>query len=149
MFLGRSLETGVLALPPDGPVAWVARADLAEGIAQVILSGEHAGETLLLTGPRALNFSEIAAIAEEITGVPIHRWVIDAREYEKALIGSGVNVRLAKVLASGFASRASGELAAVDPTLGELLGRPRYTVAEVLPVLLNLSATNMAAAVGG
>jgi uncharacterized protein YbjT (DUF2867 family) len=140
LFLGQSFQTRVLALPPDGPVAWVARADLAEGIARVILSGGFKGESLLLTGPEALTFSEIAAIASTIVGVSIHRWVIDHREYETNLIASGFSPRLAHVLASGFRSRASGELAAVDPTLGDLLGRARHSVKDVLPVLLAKSA---------
>jgi hypothetical protein len=77
--------------------------------------------------------------------VPIHRWVIDYREYETNLIASGFSVRVAKVLASGFASRASGELATVDPTLGELLGRARYGVRDILPSILARPARAKAA----
>ena len=63
MFLGQSITTGELALPPDGPTAWVARVDLAEGIAGLLLRGGHQAETLLLTGPEALDFRQIAEIA--------------------------------------------------------------------------------------
>ena len=136
MFLGAALQTGDLALPPDGPVAWVSRVDLAEGIARLMLGGAYAGETLLLVGPEALDFADIAAIAGGLTGRRITRRVIDGSAWAKALIDRGAPPPLAKVLQTGFASRAAGELALTDPTLAEILGRPLRTVREVLPTLV-------------
>lgn len=140
MFLGASVATGELALPADGLTAWVARADLAEGIARLMLDGGHAGETLLLTGPEALDFQAIAEIASAIVGRRMARRVIDDRAYLDLLIERGVPKSIARSLVSGFASRAKGELAQVDPTLKEIVGRPLRTVAEVLPSLLAAAA---------
>jgi len=136
MFLGASVTTGALALPPDGRTAWVSRVDLAEGNARLMLGGARQSETLLLTGPEALNFREIAEIASAIVGRRIVRQVVSAETYQNGLVTRGVPASLARSLATGFASRAAGELAAVDPTLREIVGRPLRTVAQVLPSLL-------------
>jgi uncharacterized protein YbjT (DUF2867 family) len=136
MFLGPAPATGDLALPPDGPVAWVSRADLAEGIARLMLGGGHAGESLLLTGPEALDFEAIAAIASNILGRRITRRVIDGPAWAQAMIARGAPAPVARLLQTGWISRAAGELAQVDPTLGEIVGRPLRTVREVLPALL-------------
>ena len=136
MFLGAAPLTGDLALPADGPVAWVSRVDLAEGIARLMLAGGHAGESLLLTGPEALDFAAIAAIASEAIGRPIVRRVISGADWAHARIAQGAPAPVAKLLETGFASRAAGELAHVDPTLAKLVGRPLRTVRDVLPALL-------------
>jgi NAD(P)H dehydrogenase (quinone) len=135
LFLGSSIDTGELALPPDGPVAWVARSDLAEGIARVMLTGGR-NQASLLTGPEAIDFDDIAAIAGSIVGRPIRRRVVDGGEYAKILVSNGSPEGLAAVLVSGFESRASGELALVDPALREIVGRSLLTVDDVLPELL-------------
>jgi len=140
MFLGAALQTGDLALPPDGPVTWVSRIDLAEGIARLMLDGGHAGETLLLVGPEALDFADIAAIASDLTGSRITRRVIDGAAWSQALIERGAPPPLAKLLQTGFASRAAGELALTDPTLAEIVGRPLKTVRDVLPTLMTAPA---------
>jgi hypothetical protein len=49
--------------------------------------------------------------------------------------------QLAQSLATGFASRAAGELAEIDPALHRLLRRPLRRVSEVLPDLLVRSVT--------
>jgi NAD(P)H dehydrogenase (quinone) len=136
MFLGASVATGELTLPPDGLTAWVARADLAEGIARLMLKGGHEAESLLLTGPEGLDFRAIAELASAIVGRRITRRIIDVRAYLDLLAASGVSKPIARSLVSGFASRAKGELAKVDPTLREIVGRPLRTVAQVLPALL-------------
>lgn len=136
MLLGASVATGDLALPADGPTAWVSRVDLAEGIARVMLGGEYAGEALVLTGPEALDFGRIAKIAGAVVGRTVSRRVISSEAYQQALVSRGVPAPAAAALATGFASRAAGELAVVDPKLDEIVGRPLRTVAEVLPALL-------------
>lgn len=140
MFLGAALQTGDLALPPDGPVAWVSRIDLAEGVARLILGGGHAGETLLLVGAEALDFDDVAKLASAITGRRIARRVIDGADWAKAMIERGAPPPLARVLQTGFASRAAGELSQTDPTLAVILGRPLKTVREVLPSLMTAPA---------
>jgi NAD(P)H dehydrogenase (quinone) len=136
VFLGPSLLSGELKLPPDGPTAWVSRVDLAEGIARLLLSQEPARDSVLLTGPEALDFGAIATIASGMLGRDVRRRVISGGEFFATLVARGLPSLLAQSLVTGFASRAAGELAEVDPALERLLGRPRLGVADVLPQLL-------------
>jgi uncharacterized protein YbjT (DUF2867 family) len=136
MFLGESVFTGDLALPKDGPTAWVSRLDLAEGIARLLLRDTPLPESILLTGPEALDFADIADIASRALGHTIIRRTIPNGEFSAGLIGRGLPPPLAQSLATGFASRAAGELAEIDPALRLLLGRPPRRVEEVLPELL-------------
>jgi NAD(P)H dehydrogenase (quinone) len=139
MFLGQSILTGDLALPEDGPTAWVARIDLAEGIARLLLSKEALPERILLTGPEALDFATIATIAGRAVGRRIVRRTIPGHEFAAILVRRGLPPPLAQSLTTGFASRAAGELAELDPALQRLLGRPLRRVNEVLPELLGRS----------
>jgi hypothetical protein len=55
-FMGRSLETGKITTPEDGPVSWTAHGDLA-GVAVIALTGEGRLDGLtppltLFGGPR-------------------------------------------------------------------------------------------------
>jgi NAD(P)H dehydrogenase (quinone) len=68
--------------------------------------------------------------------MPVTRTVVNPPAYLDMLVTQGIPKPVARSLVSRFASRAKGELAKVDPTLEEIVGRPLRTVAEVLPALL-------------
>ena len=125
MLLGQALETGELAAPADGPVSWTAHDDLAEAAAIVLTDeGRCEGPTPPLTGSAAL---DLAGLAAEALGRPIRRTVLTDAQYREALPEP-----VAELLLGMFAASRAGEFAAVDPTLGELLGRPPLTVRDVL-----------------
>ena len=125
MLLGQALETGELAAPADGPVSWTAHDDLAEAAAIVLTDeGRFEGPTPPLTGSAAL---DLAALAAEVLGRPIRRTVLTDAQYREALPEP-----VAEMLLGLFAASRAGEFAAVDPTLGELRGRPPLTVRDVL-----------------
>jgi len=125
MLLGRAFETGEVAAPADGPVSWTAHDDLADAAAIVLTEeGRFEGPTPPLTGSAAL---DLAALAAEVLGRPIRRTVLTDAQYREAL-----PEHVAEMLLGLFAASRAGEFAAVDPTLGELLGRPPLTVRDVL-----------------
>jgi NAD(P)H dehydrogenase (quinone) len=125
MLLGQAFETGELAAPADGPVSWTAHDDLAEAAAIVLTDeGRFEGPTPPLTGSAAL---DLAGLAAEALGRPIRRTVLTDAQYREALPEP-----VAEMLLGLFAASRAGEFAAVDPTLGELLGRPPLTVRDVL-----------------
>ncbi len=125
MLLGQAFETGELAAPADGPVSWTAHDDLAEAAAIVLTDeGRFEGPTPPLTGSAAL---DLAGLAAEVLGRPIRRTVLTDAQYREALPEP-----VAEMLLGLFAASRAGEFAAVDPTLGELLGRPPLTVRDVL-----------------
>ena len=146
LFLGASLDTGDLALPPDGPTAWVSRLDLAEGIARLMAAEGPLPRSIFLTGPEALDFSQIAEVAGKAIGRPITRRVVTDEDYVALLAQQGFPEGFAKMLATGFASREAGELAMVDPALEALLGRPLRRLDEVLPGLLAEARATVTAA---
>lgn len=146
VFLGQSIFTGDLALPEDGPVAWVSRLDLAEGIARLLLRDAPLPASISLTGPETLDFADIADIAGHALGRTIVRRIISSSEFSAGLIGRGFPPPLAQSLATGFASRAAGELAEIDLALQLVLGRPLRRVEDVLPDLLTRT-TSLAPAV--
>ena len=125
MLLGRAFETGEVAAPADGPVSWTAHDDLADAAAIVLTEeGGFEGPTPPLTGSAAL---DLAGLAAEALGRPIRRTVLTDAQYREALPEP-----VAELLLGMFAASRAGEFAAVDPTLGELLGRPPLTVRDVL-----------------
>jgi NAD(P)H dehydrogenase (quinone) len=125
MLLGQAFETGELAAPADGPVSWTAHDDLAEAAAIVLTDeGRFEGPTPPLTGSAAL---DLAGLAAEVLGRPIRRTVLTDAQYREALPEP-----VAEIFLGLFAASRAGEFAAVDPTLGELLGRPPLTVRDVL-----------------
>ncbi|WP_413806537.1 NAD(P)H-binding protein [Streptomyces sp. OE57] len=127
-----ALETGVLAVPEDGPVAWTAHADLADA-AVLALTGEILdGLSPALTGPEEIDMAGIAKILTRLTGRPIRRVVVSDDEYRARLVSHGVPEPSADLLVGLFAAARAGDFAPVDPTLADLLGRPTVRVEDYL-----------------
>lgn len=137
MMLGNALETGELAAPEDGPVAWTTRADLAEAAA-IILTGEGIdGPTPDLTASEAVDAAGIAALASEITGRRIQRVVVPDDEYRAGLVASGTPEPGVDMLLGLFAASRQGEFAPADPTLARLIGREPTPLREILEAAIS------------
>ncbi|MFE0682866.1 NmrA family NAD(P)-binding protein [Streptomyces sp. NPDC058961] len=132
-FLGHAAESGELALPADGPVAWTAHADLAEATAAILADEDRFdGPTPPLTAGQALTFDDIAAITTEITGRPVTRTTSPGEQFRAQLTSQGVPAETADQLLGIFAAAEAGEFATIDPTLAELIGREPITLEGVL-----------------
>ncbi|MFJ7278189.1 hypothetical protein [Kitasatospora sp. NPDC098663] len=132
-FLVDAAQSGRLALPADGPVAWTAHADLADATAAVLADeGRFDGPTPPLTGRQALTFDDIAAIATELTGRTVTRATAPDDRFRTQLTGQGVPAETADQLLGIFAASRAGEFATTDPTLADLLGREPVTLRTVL-----------------
>ena len=127
-FLQSARQTGEIALPADGPVAWTGHDDLAEATA-VILAGEarFEGPTPPLTGPEALDFDTVAKIASEVTGRTFTRTVVPDDVLREQVLAHGAPAPIAELMLSIFAAARNGEFTSVDPTLAELIGRKPAT----------------------
>ncbi|MFI7341057.1 NAD(P)H-binding protein [Streptomyces sp. NPDC050085] len=133
MMLGNALETGRLVAPEDGPVSWTAHADLAEAAAIVLAdAGRFEGPTPALTGERALDLADVAALASRLTGRRIERVVVGDEEFRDALVAQGAPEHQADLLLGLHRASRKGEFAAVDPTLGSLLGHAPTPLEDVL-----------------
>lgn len=133
--LGRWRETGVIAVPGDGPVSWTARADAAEGAAAILRSGGAYSGPITLTASSALTFEEIAVIATEATGRSIDYRALDADEWLADQAASGTPEFIARFTLGMFQAAAGGYFAGTDPLLGSLLGREPRTVHDELAAL--------------
>ncbi|MEY9854754.1 NAD(P)H dehydrogenase (quinone) [Catenulispora sp. GAS73] len=125
-------ETGVIAVPGDGPVSWTAREDAAEAAAVIIASdGAYDGPTTL-TASAAPTFQEIAATASELTGRTIECVAVDENEWAAAQIDHGTPEVMARLLLGFYRAAQQGCFAGVDPLLGKLLGREPRTARDFL-----------------
>ncbi|CAN5235988.1 NAD(P)H-binding protein [soil metagenome] len=130
--MGAWRETGIIAVPLDGPVSWTAREDAAEAAAVILASnGVYDGPTTL-TASAAPSFEEIAAIAAELAGRSVQSAVVGEDEWIAAQIAAGTQEFMARFTLGVYQAAHDGCFAAVDPLLGQLLGREPRTVRDVL-----------------
>jgi NAD(P)H dehydrogenase (quinone) len=125
-------ETGVIAVPGDGPVSWTAREDAAEAAAVILASnGAHDGPVTLTAGA-APTFAEIAVIASGLTGRTVKVELMTADEWLAAQAAQGVAEHMAGFLLGFYQAAERGDFAGVDPLLAGLLGREPRTARDVL-----------------
>ncbi|WP_138757852.1 NmrA family NAD(P)-binding protein [Modestobacter altitudinis] len=125
-------ETGVIAVPADGPVSWTAREDVAEAAAVVLASNGAHGGPITLTAGAAPTFEEVAALASELSGRTVERVVVGDDEWVAAQVAAGQPEFVARFLLGMYQAADQGFFAGVDPLLGELLGREPRTVRDLL-----------------
>jgi NAD(P)H dehydrogenase (quinone) len=125
-------ETGVIAVPADGPVSWTAREDAAEAAAVILAAnGAYEGPTTLTAGA-APTFEDVAQVASELAGRRIERVVMNPDEWVAAQVAAGQQEFRVRFLLGMYLAAEQGFFAGVDPLLGELLGREPRTVRDVL-----------------
>ena len=131
--IGRGFDAGEIRAPEDGPVSWTARADLAEADAILLAEeGRLDGITPPLTASEALTMADVAAIASELTGREIKRVTVTDAGWRDAAMAQGLPAPMADVLLGVYRDARRGAYAAVDPTLGRLLGRPPMSMRDFL-----------------
>ncbi|GLW21734.1 NAD(P)H-binding protein [Microbispora triticiradicis] len=135
--IGQGLRDGEIVAPADGPVSWTAHADLAEAAAVALAEeGGLDGITPPLTGPEALDLTDIAAIASELTGREITRVTVPDDEWITGVVSRGVPEGQARFLLGMYEASRQGEFAEVCPALGEVLGRKPTAFRDVLAATL-------------
>ena len=132
LMTGPWRETGVMAVPADGPVSWTAREDVAEAAALILASdGAFDGPTTL-TAADAPTFQDLATFASELTGRTVELAVLDEDEWVAQQVAAGRPEGAVHFLLGMYQAAAGGFFAGVDPLLGRLLGREPVTAREVL-----------------
>ena len=131
--IGDGLKAGELRVPEDGPVSWTARADLAEADAIIVAgNGRMTGITPPLTAADAVTMADLAAIASEVSGREIQHVTVTDDAWRDARVAAGMSPVYAEMLLGTFRAARCGDFAAVDPALGQLLGRPPRSLRDVL-----------------
>lgn len=108
-------EDGVLTTSTDGAsVALIDAGDIAE-VAAILLVGDVSPNTdLVLTGPEALTYDEVAGVIADVTGLPLrHRNMSgpDLQAYLGRFVPAAVAERLAaldRIIATGSQERVTG-----------------------------------------
>jgi uncharacterized protein YbjT (DUF2867 family) len=125
-------KSGEVAIPADGPISWVSRTDLAEGIALLLESGTYQDETVYLTGATALDIEGFAALVGRQRGAPLKRAIVPLDDYVARLTEAGYDEEFARHWATTYLDLPRGQFARVDPLLPELLGRQPASVEKIL-----------------
>jgi len=132
-FMGNALQTGQLHAPLDGKVSWTAHADLAEAAAIILANeGRFDGPTPPLIGQRALDLADLAQLASDLLGRPVTRTLQSEDSLRERMSARGLPASVTDIALGFYAASRRGELAAVDPTLEELLGRPPIGMLELI-----------------
>lgn len=117
-----------------GRVASVARRDLADAAAAILLSPEHQGVAHELPGTQAWTFEEFADIASTALGRTVRYEEVSVEEESARLIRSGLSGPEADFAALLSQNIRAGALAATSDALPTLLGR------ELTPLIDSLTA---------
>jgi NAD(P)H dehydrogenase (quinone) len=130
--LGAWQETGVIAMPADGPFSWVDRRDAAEAAAVILTADDPCDGPIDLTLPEPVTLADFAAAASELTGRQIDRVVVDDETWVADATANGVPEAVARFTLSMFQATRSGHFSETDPTLTRLLGRSPRSVTDQL-----------------
>ncbi len=114
-----------------GRVAFIDTRDIGDAAASVFDDPDpHRGRGYALTGPRAVSFDDVAAMLTRVLGRTIGYQPATVLGYVRHLRGQHLplaRVAVQTVLHTGLRR---GDAQRVDPTLGQLLGRPPRTLEE-------------------
>jgi NAD(P)H dehydrogenase (quinone) len=130
--LGAWQETGVIAMPADGPFSWVDRRDAAEAAAEILTADEPFDGPIDLTLPVPVTLADFAASASQIAGRQIDRVIVDDESWVSDATTNGVPEAVARFTLSMFQATRSGHFSGSDPTLTRLLGREPRSITDQL-----------------
>jgi NAD(P)H dehydrogenase (quinone) len=116
----------------DGRAAIVARVDVAEVVAALLVSDDHDGATYDVTGREALTFAEIADVLSRETGraVTFRNETVEEAWASRAVYGAPDWQVEAWV--TTYRAVAAGEVAGISDTVARFTGREPLTLAEFL-----------------
>ncbi|WP_146362250.1 NAD(P)H-binding protein [Arthrobacter yangruifuii] len=118
-------RTGVVANSVgSGRIASAPRRDYAEAAAAVLSTPGHEGRAYELSGDTAWTYTEFAAAAQEVLGIPVRYEVLTPAEEQNQLVGLGLDEGTAGFLVTLNANMRDGALAPAPGQLSKLIGRP-------------------------
>ncbi|KAK2749627.1 hypothetical protein FQN57_005849 [Myotisia sp. PD_48] len=147
-------NTTTVYLSADGPVAFASREELGEASAKLMLkefsdlaalTQNNEENIVLLTGPRTYTFADIVSAISDATGTKVNIEYPPKAKYPSILAAEDAKEGRGKKTEQFFAGWQSlveaveqGEVATVDPLMGELLGRkPQDAMEHVKQLILD------------
>jgi NAD(P)H dehydrogenase (quinone) len=137
--VASAVATGNLAAPAgDARATPAAVTDLAEATANVLVEAGHDGHTYELTGPIAVSWTDLAALATTLGGRKIRYRRVTGDEFRDQVVALGFPPSLVGMLLQYYAAFRAGWAGSPSTDLSRLLGRPavesldavRHAVAE-------------------
>lgn len=116
---------GVIRLPAgDAPLPFVDVRDIAAVTIKALTEPGHDGRAYVLTGPEALNHTEVAAILSEATGKHFVYEDVSPETYRRSLLDEGASEHYADLIIKLFAFVRSRGEDEVHDDIERVLGRP-------------------------
>lgn len=116
----------------DGKVSMVARDDIAEAAAALLLSDEHSGVTFDMTGPEAMSLHEVAERLGRFIGRDIRYQPETEEEAYRSRSGYGAPDWEVEGWVTSYLAMANGEMATVSDAVESLTGHPARSLEEFL-----------------
>ncbi len=129
--LESALASDQVTTALDGKISWVAHADLAEAAALILAGEAHfEGATPPLTGPEALDFTDLAILASQLLDRKISHNILSDEEMQAPFLAQGISEATIKMVLGLYVGARNNEWSIVDSTLQQLIGRPLITMRE-------------------
>lgn len=117
-------QAGVLPLPAeDSRSAFIDSRDIGAVAAAVLRTGSFDGQSLDLTGPAAITYSEAAAILSQASGRSIRYVPVDDESFTASLLQAGIPQLIADHITTLFRITRQGGASQVTPIVQDLTGR--------------------------
>jgi uncharacterized protein YbjT (DUF2867 family) len=114
----------------DGAVGFIDTRDIAEVAAAILTGDGHEGQTHVLTGGRAITYSEIAAAFQSELGHDVAYIDVPPEAFGENLRGFGLPDSQVTDILALFEVFKAGYAATVTPDVAQLLGRQPRTIAD-------------------
>lgn len=134
MFVGdRVLETGIIFQPAgEGKTAYALREDMAEAGVAVLTGEGHENRSYVITGSKAISYTEIAAAIKAATGKQVNYVSPTIEAFKEELTKVGVPETYIGLFAGFSTAVKDGEFAEVSGDLEKLIGRKSGSVEDYL-----------------
>ena len=117
-------ESGVLRTSTgNGKIAFIHPDDIADVAIAALTTREHAGEALVITGPEALSYGEMAAILGGVIGKPVRFEEISDRQAHAGVVRWAGKGPYADALVDIWRAVREGRLATVTDGVPQVLGK--------------------------
>jgi uncharacterized protein YbjT (DUF2867 family) len=118
------ISVGVLYAPcADGAAAYLAPVDVGELGLRILEQGGHAGKAYSVTGPEALNLSQVSELVADAIGRLLRYQPTSDVEYSRRTEAAGIPKSMSDQSIAFFRRVRDGVYAKVLPTVEDLLGR--------------------------
>lgn len=132
-FIGNAVETGKLIFPAgNGKISCILRKDIAETIANVLLSKGHENKEYEIANDTSYPFQEVANTLSKITNRQVEYFSPTPQEYKEQLLQLNLPQMLVEMSTAFGTAFSLGEMDIPSPTAKQILGRELTTLAEFL-----------------